>query len=236
MLCVRSCRLDPRGPAGRDQGAPAPLHGARRLPPRLSRVRLDLADPFVRILNGRLTTRGASQVPVRARARPEGLAALAQQRLCVSLPSYPILSLTLEADPSFHAPAALALIKLGRSLRPLARLSQWRASCPSSEPIVRLFAPALPAVGAHDRAGEPPPSGTRNHHRWERLCLVELAGRAAAAATSTAARTPCGDCGRTHVECFLLPRASVADGGWDELGWSVRETVERWARWCDDLG
>ncbi|KPV76675.1 uncharacterized protein RHOBADRAFT_43020 [Rhodotorula graminis WP1] len=128
-----------------------------------------------------------------------------------------------------------ALIKLGRSLRPIARLSQWRASCPSSEPIVRLFAPALPDVGAP--VGEPPPTGVRNHHRWERLCLVELAGRAAAAATlAPAARTPCADCGRTHVECFLLPRACVVDGGWDELGWSVRETVERWARWCNDLG
>ncbi|GAA5902624.1 hypothetical protein JCM8208_007022 [Rhodotorula glutinis] len=127
-----------------------------------------------------------------------------------------------------------ALIKLGRSLRPIARLSQWRASCPSSEPIVRLFAPALPSVGAP--VGEPPPSGTRNHHRWERLCLVELAGRAAAAATAATARTPCGDCGRTHVECFLLPRASVTERGWDEIGWSVNETVERWARWCDDLG
>lgn len=80
--------------------------------------------------------------------------------------------------------------------------------------------------------------GTRNHHRWERLCLVELAGRTGAAKAG-GAKERCADCGKKHVECFWVERGAVSGGaGAGEAGeveWSVREVVERWERWCRDV-
>ncbi|GAA6042674.1 hypothetical protein JCM8097_003736 [Rhodosporidiobolus ruineniae] len=159
-------------------------------------------------------------------------------------------------SPSSHAgQQPTTLLKLGRALRPIQRLSQWRSSCPSREPLVRAVyplpssassssAPVLAMRGVEMRFAE---RGTRNHHRWERLCLVELAGREAAFLSSSSfgkgegggegrrEREVCA-CGTRHQECFLLPSSAVAGGGeGGEAGWAVREVVERWERWCRDI-
>ncbi|KAK4331347.1 T5orf172 domain-containing protein [Rhodotorula toruloides] len=72
-----------------------------------------------------------------------------------------------------------AHLKLGRSIHPLLRLSQHRRTntlCPLlGEPIVRYIFPSPSAPGGGVKLAE---KGGRNSHRWERLCLVELAGRA----------------------------------------------------------
>lgn len=130
----------------------------------------------------------------------------------------------------------IAHIKLGRTTKPVARLSQWRSSCPSREPIVRFVFPrqdnptaksaTTPGQGALRYADR----GTRNHHRWERMCLVELAGRAVA---SDAANERCPDCGVKHVECFLIDRRALDRPGGGS--WSVQEIVEKWERWCRDV-
>ncbi|GAA6061551.1 hypothetical protein JCM10212_001083 [Sporobolomyces blumeae] len=81
-------------------------------------------------------------------------------------------------------------LKLGRTIHPVLRLSQWRHSCPSFDPIVRDILPR--PVMDDGRVGESSvttgqtmsgqrlrfsPRGTANCHRWERLCLVEISGR-----------------------------------------------------------
>ncbi|ORY73249.1 hypothetical protein BCR35DRAFT_293838 [Leucosporidium creatinivorum] len=128
-------------------------------------------------------------------------------------------------------------LKLGRSIHPITRLSQWRSQCPSREPIVRAIFPlhssssALGGVGVSGalRVAE---RGTRNHHRWERLVLIEVAGRAEMEMTllgggGGGGRKECRDCGRVHLELF-----EVGEGAFDE--W-VAEVVERWGRWCADV-
>lgn len=80
--------------------------------------------------------------------------------------------------------------------------------------------------------------GCRHHHRWERLILIEVAGRAAMEAEETGSpggESPsekgkgkkCADCDRVHVELF-----EVGARAYEE--W-VREVVERWMRWCGDV-
>lgn len=105
--------------------------------------------------------------------------------------------------------------------------------------LPRAPSPIVAAVGAMRgvelRFAE---RGTRNHHRWERLCLVELAGRTGGAKAG-GAKERCADCGKKHVECFWVERGAVSGGeGAGEAGeaeWSVREVVERWERWCRDV-
>ncbi|GAA5993687.1 hypothetical protein JCM10908_002297 [Rhodotorula pacifica] len=141
------------------------------------------------------------------------------------------------ASPSQRRPTQLdptAHIKLGRTLKPIARLSQWRATCPSREPIVRFAFPRAPLLPAHDSSPAPrhaqfAPRGTKNHHRWERLCLVELAGRAIA---SPEDEQKCTDCGAKHVECFRIERRALCTGAAD---WNVEGMVEKWQRWCRDV-
>ncbi|BGP14215.1 hypothetical protein JCM10213v2_002158 [Rhodosporidiobolus nylandii] len=169
------------------------------------------------------------------------------------LPSSSSLS---SRQSSSHAPPGHTLLKLGRTLRPAQRLKQWRSSCPSLEPFTREIYPLLPSPSSSSVRGGAAvggaqqsitlrfaPSGTRNHHRWERLCLVELAGRARLH-QGDGKEGRCGDCGKRHQECFVVPREAVS-GEWGpplmggagerEEAWEVREVVERWERWCRDM-
>lgn len=134
-----------------------------------------------------------------------------------------------------------AHLKLGRSIHPVLRLSQHRRTntlCPLlGEPIVRYIFPAAAGGGGggtgmagHElRFAE---QGAKNSHRWERLCLVELAGRALSARKEEG---KCRECGKKHLECFEVQRGAVSAGGAAGSGWSVREVVERWERWCSDI-
>ncbi|GAA5872598.1 hypothetical protein JCM8547_003706 [Rhodosporidiobolus lusitaniae] len=172
------------------------------------------------------------------------------------------------SPPPFPSPVSPApsrppttLLKLGRALHPVARLSQWRASCPSVEILVRGVFPLPKSSSTSSSSGSLPPTqagvrltiaedGTPNHHRWERLCLVELAGREEQClsslprgGSSKKRREKCGDCGRVHQECFVLPRGAVSSAGWrgedgmkegeeEQEEWTAREVVMRWERWC----
>ncbi|GAA6026207.1 hypothetical protein JCM10207_005546, partial [Rhodosporidiobolus poonsookiae] len=161
------------------------------------------------------------------------------------------------APPPASAAASdgAALIKLGRALRPVQRLSQWRASCPSHRIVVRDVLPRSPASSSSSSSSAPTrvggtvqgvdlrlvlaDRGTPNHHRWERLCLVELSGRALPSPSPALpdAREACADCGARHVERFWVPRGAVT-GEWDAEGaeqWDVREVMQRWERWCRDV-
>lgn len=88
------------------------------------------------------------------------------------------------APSSGPSSSGTTYIKLGRSVKPVSRLSQWTAQCPSRTPVVRGFFPQ-PSEGA--QRGRPDESYLRGaqtvaaeggpfHIRWERLCLLELAG------------------------------------------------------------
>lgn len=140
--------------------------------------------------------------------------------------------LTPSLTSSTARPAPLdstAHIKLGRTVKPVARLSQWRANCPSREPIVRFVFPR--PAGSSTRVGSSmhfAAQGTKNHHRWERLCLIELAGRAIPMADEK-----CADCGARHVECFRIDRSAVSEVGGGS--WDVLQVVEKWERWCRDV-
>lgn len=133
-------------------------------------------------------------------------------------------------------------LKLGRSVRPVARLSQWRTQCPSRSPIVRDIFPRSSSRGLSGAgvsgALHFAERGCRHHHRWERFILIEVAGRAAMEAEETGSpggASPsekgkgkkCADCDRVHVELF-----EVGARAYEE--W-VREVVERWMRWCGDV-
>ena len=73
--------------------------------------------------------------------------------------------------------------------------------------------------------------GARNHHRWERLCLIELAGIAALQAEARngmeQVREKCGDCGKIHVELFLVDR--------DSYEREIRDMVLRWQRFVETI-
>ncbi|PLW23264.1 hypothetical protein PCASD_16433 [Puccinia coronata f. sp. avenae] len=132
-------------------------------------------------------------------------------------------------------------IKVGRSIRPVARLGEWAKQCPSREPIVRGFFPAAPPAPSATASGSSSPCylngaqqcaphGARFHRKWERLVLLELAGWAALqlphdnTKTNSNRKLPCIDCGKTHTEIFLLPL-----GSYERL---VSPLIERWQRWC----
>lgn len=135
-------------------------------------------------------------------------------------------------------------IKLGRSVRPVARLSEWTKQCPSREPIVRGFFPeklnqdGTPAGRTMAGAQIFADSGLECHHRWERLCLLEVAGwallqkaqrdridEASGEMTSKMnVKVGCEDCGRVHVELFELDQGSYET--------FVRELIVKWQRWC----
>ncbi|POY70904.1 hypothetical protein BMF94_6082 [Rhodotorula taiwanensis] len=137
---------------------------------------------------------------------------------------------------SGSALAPTAHIKLGRTIKPVARLSQWRAMCPSREPIVRFVFPRPPTATETTSNMSPSghaalrfaDSGSTTHHRWERLCLVELAGRAIQGAQAER----CTDCGSKHVECFVIERSAFGARGSGE--WSIEQMVQKWERWCRD--
>ena len=75
-------------------------------------------------------------------------------------------------------------------------------------------------------------TGTRNHHRWERLCLIEVAGIAALHAGNRnepeQLRQKCSDCGKIHVELFLLNEGSYER--------EIRDVVLRWQRFVETFG
>ncbi|GAA5916301.1 hypothetical protein JCM6882_001075 [Rhodosporidiobolus microsporus] len=187
--------------------------------------------------------------------------------------SSPVHSSSLSAQ---RAATTTTTLKLGRTLHPALRLSQWRSSCPSRVPIVRGIFPRaaspspsdLPSSGGGGASAAPAHQagvalrfaerGTRNHHRWERLCLIELAGRAEAFSLSSSASSSssstgggaspakakgkgarkekeeghkvCADCGKRHVECFEVPSGAVS-GQWGptaSLSAGAEQEAERW--------
>lgn len=118
------------------------------------------------------------------------------------------------------------LLKVGRSVRPVARHNQWKRQCPSRIPLVRDFFPLHPSHPLLHRPNSPysipthhqPPReayegsrlrgaflvkehGCPFHHRLERLILIECAGRAAMDSAGYE-RKACVDCGKTHIELF----------------------------------
>ncbi|SCV67470.1 BQ2448_5081 [Microbotryum intermedium] len=132
------------------------------------------------------------------------------------------------------ASSSTTYIKIGRSVKPLSRLSQWKHQCPSRKPIVRDILPrrnettSTRAGGAMSFAER----GTPNHHRWERLVLIEVSGRAKMMALNEKGKKgsmsmECRDCGQRHVEMFEVGR-----GAYD---FWVRDVLERWERWCRDV-
>ncbi|KAM0754918.1 hypothetical protein T439DRAFT_309764 [Meredithblackwellia eburnea MCA 4105] len=141
------------------------------------------------------------------------------------------------------APSATTLLKLGRSVKPVSRLSQWRSQCPSREPVVRDLFPRASSNGLSGAgvsgALQVARNGARHHHRWERLILIEVAGRAFLEAEERAKNTGngspasktkksvCADCGKGHLELFEVSATAYDD-------W-VMEIVERWERWCTDI-
>ncbi|KAM0788536.1 hypothetical protein ACM66B_001664 [Microbotryomycetes sp. NB124-2] len=125
------------------------------------------------------------------------------------------------------------LLKLGRSVQPVLRLAQWRSQCPSREPVVRGIFPQQernsPRAGLSTTINVAE-EGLPNHRKWERLCLIELAGRSEQflrGSSGNVGSTRCKDCGKVHVELFELD-----SGAYDD--W-VKEMVERWGRWCRDV-
>ncbi|GAA5946838.1 hypothetical protein JCM3765_002038 [Sporobolomyces pararoseus] len=151
----------------------------------------------------------------------------------------PNLSSTASSDRTY--------LKLGRTIHPVLRLTQWRSSCPSLDPIVRDILPRrqqpqLFTGGSLNPQTNFAESGTKNHFRWERLCLVEIAGRCKALYKSESEdgegereKEKCKDCGKKHLECFRVGRDAFSSGiDGNEGGWVV-EIVERWERWCRDV-
>lgn len=81
--------------------------------------------------------------------------------------------------------------------------------------------------------------GGKYHHRWERLVLIEVSGRAGkeaegrgtegeSAGTGTGrVRSVCVDCGKVHFELF-----EVGAGAYEI--W-VKGVVEKWMRWCGEI-
>ena len=147
--------------------------------------------------------------------------------------------------PNGPTAPSTTFLKLGRSVKPVSRLSQWRSQCPSREPVVRDIFPrsdSQSVSGAGNSASlQFATRGTPHHHRWERLMLIEVAGRASleaeqrargsAAGGSPAVRgkvdSVCRDCGKMHQELFEVGTSAYED-------W-VMEIIERWMRWCELL-
>lgn len=127
-------------------------------------------------------------------------------------------------------------IKLGRALRPVDRLSQWTSQCPSRTPIVRGFFPQSSDEGYLRGAQSVADIGGPFHMRWERLCLLELAGWEAvegaddddfAGGVRRRRGKQCADCGKLHVELFAFPTGAFER--------RVRDVVLRWQRWCGQV-
>ena len=73
--------------------------------------------------------------------------------------------------------------------------------------------------------------GLAHHHRWERLCLIELAGlvalQSAQRRADTTAQGRCSDCGKIHVELFLVDRGSYES--------AIRDMVLKWQAFVEML-
>lgn len=141
-------------------------------------------------------------------------------------------------------------VKLGRSVAPIHRLAQWRAQCPSHHRVIRgIFPRPVTTTASRQHHGAAileglaiAPRGLVNHKKWERLCLIELAGRSIEQSSSAAGSSPrnnnnskgkskgkdgkdegkCRDCGKRHLELFQVDKDAYDD-------WIV-ELVERWGR------
>lgn len=74
------------------------------------------------------------------------------------------------------------------------------------------------------------PEGVQYHHRWERLLLIEIAGRAEMESASVGGgrvRSKCVDCGKSHCELFEVGATSLEE-------WVV-EVVEKWMKYVDSV-
>lgn len=65
--------------------------------------------------------------------------------------------------------------------------------------------------------------GVRFHHRWERLCLIEIAGKVG----EKKEKQKCADCEKVHIELFEV--SSV--GGYE----IILDIVERWMKWVERI-
>jgi hypothetical protein len=139
-------------------------------------------------------------------------------------------------------------LKIGRSVQPVARLSQWRRSCPSRTPIVRGLFPAPTQAGGGATLGGAlavNPNAGPFHHRWERLVLIEAAGRAKLVNPgATGQKGKCTDCGKTHCELFEVHRClcctalalrSLSHSHRGAYEAWVIECITRWQRWCETI-
>ena len=71
-------------------------------------------------------------------------------------------------------------------------------------------------------------TGIGNHKKWERLVLIELAGRSSLSGTlASSAKHQCIDCDRIHCEIF-----QVDTGAYEE--WVVG-VILKWMSWCRDV-
>ncbi|KNZ52283.1 uncharacterized protein VP01_362g25 [Puccinia sorghi] len=134
--------------------------------------------------------------------------------------------------------SGVTYIKVGRSIRPVARLGEWERQCRSRAPIVRAFFPGsggstsylngVQSVGAStadDDGSARDGGGMRFHRKWERLVLLELAGWASIRLPlHNSQKSPCIDCGKLHTEIFALLK-----GDYETL---VKPIIEKWLLWC----
>lgn len=74
-------------------------------------------------------------------------------------------------------------------------------------------------------------AGAPYHHRWERLCLIELAGVAALQAERRSdaeqVKQRCPDCKRIHAELFLVDKGTYER--------EVLDIVTRWQRFVESV-
>jgi hypothetical protein len=136
-------------------------------------------------------------------------------------------------------------IKVGRSIRPIARLGEWRKQCHSKDPILRGCFPESSSSSSStststttttddarlsetccylDGVQSIAPQGIRFHRKWERLTLVELAGWAHLHFPTHDHKSPCIDCARVHHEIFFLKL-----GSYENL---VKPIILKWLDWC----
>lgn len=133
------------------------------------------------------------------------------------------------------------LIKVGRSVQPIRRLTQWKTQCPSKQPIIRDVFPLLDSNGTNsyqlgcEKVSENP---KRFHHRWERLCLIELNAwsdlqasqrnqllKKKNEATEVEGNEKCVDCGKIHMELFVLD-----EGSYERF---IKQMILKWQMWCE---